>query len=209
MSDLDAPPRTLRAVEELIEVFGPEGIESYDAPARPSREDLAALAQRLGPRRLSLAYQLAGRLVGDLREEAAAFLATRGIEVAIGELEEIEERLKSGSARRLRHAATSTRWVLRAIADEVFPARATPFRDGFGVEHPVGEEKTTNRLLAFTDAYLRATLSPEEHQIFAAEVGEVGRWAASTPHLAPSEEWALRAYVRLVRLLAMVARAAK
>ncbi len=58
-------------------------------------------------------------------------------------------RANDGDRESLTHALTSCRRILVAVADIVFPARATAWRDGAGADHVVDADRYLNRIHAF------------------------------------------------------------
>ena len=120
------------------------------------------------------------------------------------------ERLRTGHAPARNHAAVSARRLLLGVANHCFPARpeARPCRLGCSYcPHPLGAEKVQNRIIAFVDEQLGDVLDTHELKIFLAQVDYVFRWGGRGTHQNLSATEAVKGFVRLLEVLAMVSHA--
>jgi hypothetical protein len=150
------------------------------------------------------AFLSGGQLVLDLRSVSVSFLHSAGLHDALEELTAIEERLETGGRVPIKHAADSTRRVIRAIAEHVFPARSQPYRDRWGQSRCVAAQKPVNRIMAFVDS--RLGMQPEEQRALAAELSALWRSVSDDVHSVKSVREARYDYIRLLRMLAAIDR---
>jgi hypothetical protein len=187
-------------------------------PRKPPRRGLpagdrerASFAEEVAPERALVerpeadgAFLTGGLLVLDLRSVSVGFLRSEGLHDALEELTAIEERLATGGRVPVKHAADSTRRVIRSVADHVFPACRQPYLDRWEQTRCVDAQKPVNRIMAFVDRSLG--MQPEEQRALAAELSALWRSVSDDVHSVKSVREARYDYVRLLRMLAVVAR---
>ncbi len=150
------------------------------------------------------AFLTGGQLVLDLRGASVGFLRSAGLHDALEELAAIEERLATGGRVPIKHAADSTRRVIRAVADHVFPPSGQPYVDRWRELRSVDAPKPVNRIMAFVDSGLM--MQSEEQRALAAELSALWRSVSDDVHSVKSVREARYDYVRLLRMLAAVGR---
>ncbi len=173
-------------------------------PLRRSGKDEPVLVletQRRRPHHLVGAYTLA------LRKGAGDWLKAEGLLAAAEELEAIDERLSCCQRVAYKHAADSTRRLLVAVADRVFPGRSQRYCDRWENDRDVGQDKVVNRILAFVDDHLRNELPSEEQRALGAELHALWRAVSDDIHRHSGGRDAMNDYLRLLRTLAVVRRA--
>jgi hypothetical protein len=146
------------------------------------------------------------------RQLVVSLLDTDELDEERQHLEALEERLRAGHLPARNHAAVSARQLLLGVANYCLPARreARPCR--FGCEHcphQLGADDVKNRIIAFVDERLRSGLETHEFKIFVAHADYVFRWGARGTHQNCSAAEVVKAFVRLLEVLAVVARAAQ
>lgn len=154
-----------------------------------------------------LASVAASFFAGRDRQMVMTFLEETDLEEEREHLEALEERLRTGHAPARTHAAVSARKLLLGVADRCFPARSDAYTCRFGCSHRVGSEEVANRLSAFVDERLSSKLETHEHKIFIAHLDYVFRWGGRGTHQNLSATEAVKAFVRLLEVLAMVSHA--
>jgi hypothetical protein len=189
-----APERT-RDIEPL-----PRPAVARPRPQRQLREDH------------EVAPVAASFFAGRDRQLVVSLLDTAELEEERQHLEALEERLRAGNLPARNHAAVSARQLLLGVANYCLPARreARPCR--FGCEHcphQLGADDVKNRIIAFVDERLRSGLEAHEFKIFVAHADYVFRWGARGTHQNCSAPEVVKAFVRLLEVLAVVARAAQ
>ncbi len=125
-------------------------------------------------------------------------------------LEALEERLRAGHTPARNHAAVSARQLLLGVANHCFPAQSESRRCRMGCPHcphPLGSQEVMNRIIAFVEDRLAGKVDPQEFKIFLAQARYVYRWGGRGTHQNLSAPEAVKAFVRLLEVLAVVARA--
>lgn len=177
------------------------------AQARPGRPRLTPPRETTHRPTYDVAPVAAGFFAGRNRQLVVAFLSAAGLESERRHLEAIEERLRAGHEPARNHAAVSARQLLLGVANHCFPARKEPHQGRFGLRHEVGAEDVSNRISAFVDLRLRSSLNAHEHKLFQASLDYVFRWGGRGTHENCTPAEAAQAFLRLLEVLAMVARA--
>lgn len=156
---------------------------------------------------LPSAQFVALRATHEPRAQIIAFLRFVGLEHEVAELIAIERRLHRRTPRDLAHAAFSARWLMRGVADHLFPPRSEMWRDRRGGEHKVGAEEAANRLSAFVEQQLWDKLEADQRRAFQGEIDALKRWTGRGPHGAHTPAEADQCYLRLLSIMGMTARA--
>jgi hypothetical protein len=136
-----------------------------------------------------------------------AFLDEAELERGREHLEALEERLRAGHAPARNHMAISARQLLLGVANYCFPARSGLYVCRFDCPHEVGAKEVANRISAFVDQRLSSELDTHEQKLFQAKLDWVFRWGGRGTHEDCTSEEALLGFLRLLEVLAMIARA--
>jgi hypothetical protein len=186
------------------------GIEPVTSPS-PTPKLQSAPTRRLPARRdHEVAPVAASYFAGQDRWMVIALLDTADLDIELEHLEALEERLRSGNTPARNHAAVSARQLLLGVANHVFPPRPETRRCRLGCPrcpHQLGSTQVNNRIVAFVDQQLIGELDSHEFKVFVAQMDYVHRWGARGTHENLSRTDAVKAFVRLLEVLAMVARA--
>ena len=144
------------------------------------------------------------------RQLVVSLLDSAQLEEESQHLEALEERLRAGHLPARNHAAVSARQLLLGVANYCLPPQPDPRPCRFECQycpHKLGAEDVKNRIIAFVDERLRGRLETHEFKVFVAHADYVFRWSARGTHQNCSAPEAVKAFVRLLEVLAVVARA--
>lgn len=203
--DLNAPLTTTRQRRGVVAEPAP--------PASTPRSRDPHPAPRPKPSRRpnhEVAPVAAGYFADRDRRVVIALFDGAGLTSEREHFEACEERLRAGSEPARVHVAVSARRVLEGVADHFFPASNESYRCRFGCSHcphKLGAEQVANRVSAFVDQRLRQHLDPHEHKHFQATLEWVYRWGGRGTHENCSPEEVAKGFLRLLEVLAVVARA--
>lgn len=146
------------------------------------------------------------------RQLVVSLLDTAQLEEERQHLEALEERLRAGHLPARNHAAVSARQLLLGVANYCLPPQPDPRPCRFDCQycpHELGAADVKNRIIAFVDERLRGQLDVHEFKIFVAHADYVFRWGSQGTHQKCGAPEAVKALVRLLEVLAVVARAAQ
>lgn len=122
-------------------------------------------------------------------------------------------RFQEGTPESLAQALTSCRRVLLTVADSVFPASDTPYKDSSGKNRTCGAENYNNRLLAFLDTRLSSkgdmALLEGEMGHLSARLDSIYEKASKGVHADITDDEARLGIIHTYLFLAEVARAAR
>ena len=163
--------------------------------------------RKVQPRPYLVGEVFAARSARSNRGTALALLQVAGLDLEREHLVSLEARLTAGTTPDQYYAALSARLVLKGLADHCFPAREQVWVDRSGRQHDVGDEHVKNRLNAFVDSRLTSALTVEEHRFFVVQLDTVHEWSRRGPHLIRRQGEGAQQFLRLLEVLAVIARA--
>jgi hypothetical protein len=139
------------------------------------------------------------------RLAAEELLRAEGLDYELEHLLVIPRRLADAEPGR-EHAALSASFVLRSLANRVFPPRPKKWTSRFDTEHDVGGDKYANRLVAFIEIHL-PFMSTHEHKRLIGMIEFVLNWTGEGHHKPHDRRLGAMAYRDFLMILAYVARA--